>query len=180
MFGDDSTSFKDVRAHQQKARMLKFLKKYIPDFEAQSIQITETTQDVKEHQAETTSVDDGTQDEQETAKQLKKQKQKNGKQRLLVMELGCGNSLHSLRCDVELLAREHGNVDVIRINPGDASVRPPKDIFPEADHVGLKAGALEALLRLGALLNLKKAGDRPIRVSTKSRLVAAAHDDFLV
>jgi hypothetical protein len=110
----------------------------------------------------------------------KKEKEK----RLLIIELGCGNSLHSLRCDVELLAREHTNIDVIRINPGDASVccpvtTPTTSTTTSPTHVGLKAGALEALLQLGALLELNKA-DRPLRVSTKSRALAAAQDEFLL
>ena len=64
-------------------------------------------------------------------------------EKLVVLEVGCGTSAHSLRDESELLCEKlwrHKNCKVVRIDPGDCNV--PKG------HVGIRLNAKDALNRL--------------------------------
>jgi hypothetical protein len=64
--------------------------------------------------------------------------------RLVVVEVGCGTTAHSLRRDAELVVARHaragGQAHLVRIDLNDASV--------PAGQIGLKLTALDALVRL--------------------------------
>jgi len=71
--------------------------------------------------------------------------QNSNESKLVIIEIGCGISLHSLRLEVELLAQRN-DIDVIRINPQDFSVSNEK-------HMGIGKGSLEALVKIQEKLN---------------------------
>jgi hypothetical protein len=60
---------------------------------------------------------------------------------LVIIEVGCGTSTHSMREESELLLERAPNMSIIRIDPGGAAV-------PQGRGVGLEAGALEALVAI--------------------------------
>jgi hypothetical protein len=113
---------------------------------------------------------------------------------MVIIELGCGSSLHSLRCDVELLldqipsadlVRPHPNTaDVavflpherkIRINPNESSVR--MDPSGVSKRVDLHLGALDALVELAKRLQISTA--RPSRHVSKFKLRVQEHEDYI-
>ena len=65
---------------------------------------------------------------------------------LVVLEVGCGTSVHSLRADSELAVASHraagGAATLVRVDPGDCRVP------AGPDHLGLALGARDALARL--------------------------------
>jgi hypothetical protein len=70
----------------------------------------------------------------------------------VVMEIGCGDSVHSLRLESDLLLHIHDNVALIRVNLSDATIPAhggdsiENSISSRA--VSLEMGALDALTRL--------------------------------
>ena len=62
--------------------------------------------------------------------------------KLVVLEVGCGTSVHSLRLDSEIVAAAARSAKLVRVDPGDARV-------PEgANHAGVALGAEAALVAL--------------------------------
>ena len=61
--------------------------------------------------------------------------------RLLIIEVGCGTSVHSMREESEILLARSPNVSIVRIDPGGASV-------PKGRGCGIEAGALDALVAI--------------------------------
>ena len=62
--------------------------------------------------------------------------------KLVVLEVGCGTSVHSLRLDSEIVAASARSAKLVRVDPGDARV-------PEgANHAGVALGAEAALVAL--------------------------------
>jgi len=58
-------------------------------------------------------------------------------EKLVILEIGCGISLHSLRMEVELLLNDSSDVHCIRINPHNFGVR--------NGNIGIGLGSMEAL-----------------------------------
>lgn len=83
---------------------------------------------------------------------------------LLVIELGAGNSIHSLRSETAVLLSRFPGAALIRVDPADARVRGRDeggdrhergwDIGRNGLFVGLRCGALEAMTRLAAICEL--------------------------
>jgi len=63
-----------------------------------------------------------------------------GQSKLVIIEIGCGVSLHSLRLEVDLLC-QRGDVDLIRINPNESWISDNR-------HVGIGLGALSCLVEI--------------------------------
>lgn len=63
--------------------------------------------------------------------------------RLLIIEVGAGTSVHSMREESELLLARSTHTSIVRIDPGGATV-------PRGRGVGIEAGALEALVAIEA------------------------------
>jgi hypothetical protein len=68
------------------------------------------------------------------------------KSKLVVLEIGCGTSLHSISIESEALVREKG-VKLIRINPSNVSV-------PAGPHVAIPLGAKLALVEIEKRIKL--------------------------
>ena len=72
-------------------------------------------------------------------------------EKVLVVEIGCGTSIHSLRFETEILLYHtpelKDRVSMIRINPSHPSVEENSEF-----HVGIGAGAKESLLAIKNLL----------------------------
>ena len=145
MFGDDSVSWKSQRAHAQRHRMYQFLNKFI-NLHTQTYDKQKT-----DSSAATT-----------TGELSNKQKK-----RLLVLEIGCGRSIHSLRCDVELLVQTFPEVDLIRINPDVSEARIVTASQEHGAQVLLPVGAKEGLLSIGSLLGA--VSRRPMRLVKSTR-----------
>ncbi len=93
----------------------------------------------KEESDETTTT---TRSEGHLAKDILKKEREDDVQnegvKLVIIELGCGDSLHSIRIEADLLIAEEPGVRLIRINPNF------RGQLPEG-HVALRLGALAAL-----------------------------------
>tara|TARA_B100000780_G_C21005767_1_gene402572 strand:- start:376 stop:621 length:246 start_codon:yes stop_codon:yes gene_type:complete len=68
-----------------------------------------------------------------------------GNKKLVVLEVGCGTSIHSLRSETEIIIgkrqmieKDEGATTLIRIDPGNADV--------PVGHVGVRMKAMEALV----------------------------------
>lgn len=125
MFGDTCFTFNSSRADYQKKKFKRWLKKLLGC----------NTKHLKKKKQVKTEV----KDEQETdAPSRRSQRLRNPN--LLIIELGCGISLHSLRLEVDLLLSLETKADVhcIRINPLYFQV-------PPGDHVGLGLGSKEGM-----------------------------------
>jgi len=72
------------------------------------------------------------------------------REKLVVLEFGCGVSLHSIRIESDVLVRngEPDHVKLIRVNPMDCKV--------PANHIGVGIGALEFLKEIRKRLQVKK------------------------
>ena len=85
--------------------------------------------------------------------------------RLVVVEMGAGKAIASVRGEGEeqlAYSREASDLDsivsdvtLIRINPRDSEV--PCTVSGDSKHLSLPFGAVEALSRISALINEKKA-----------------------
>eukprot|EP01087_Luapelamoeba_hula_P019420 TRINITY_DN6425_c0_g1_i1.p1 TRINITY_DN6425_c0_g1~~TRINITY_DN6425_c0_g1_i1.p1 ORF type:complete len:407 (-),score=95.56 TRINITY_DN6425_c0_g1_i1:6-1226(-) len=82
--------------------------------------------------------------------------------RLVVLEIGCGDSLHSIRIEAEMLAQSNKHIRLVRLNP---DYIPPHMLPPQQQqqqqqqqqrtghpHTGIGTGAQAALQRLAQLL----------------------------
>jgi len=72
------------------------------------------------------------------------------RKRLVIIEIGCGQSIHSLRCDVELLVQQFSNVDLIRLNPDLETPRCFEKTNRADKGAGVGAGGAKVLLPVGA------------------------------
>ena len=81
-------------------------------------------------------------------------------QTILVLELGCGGSVHGLRTESELLLSDHPSIgfgsraSFVRVNPEAGSPAPPLN-HPEDDKADFPS-ALSSFVRLGALPALQR------------------------
>ncbi len=69
--------------------------------------------------------------------------EEHGEERLAILELGAGTAVATIRWTTERLGRTPGST-VIRVNPREADIRAP--------HLGIGAGALEAIRRIDRAL----------------------------
>jgi hypothetical protein len=81
-------------------------------------------------------------------------------QTILVLELGCGGSVHGLRTESELLLSDHPSIgfgswaSFVRVNPEAGSPAPPLN-HPEDDKADFPS-TLSSFVRLGALPALQR------------------------
>ena len=68
------------------------------------------------------------------------------KNRLLILEIGCGISAHSLRIETELLLDKNDNVSLVRINPSHSFLS--QELNRGSRQVSISLGAQDALLKI--------------------------------
>jgi len=109
MFGDTNLTWKESRASLQRHYLLKWLRTVYGNIDSGSAPVRRSTRNKKKNS------------------------------HLVILEIGCGISLHSLRMEVELLlaAKNPNMIHCIRINPTDYCIR--------ENNIGLGLGAKEGL-----------------------------------
>jgi len=136
MFGDTNHTWKDTRANLQKHAFLAWLHRNYGDLDTGS----------RDHKRQSIR---------------KSIRQKSpvvcGSESLVILEIGCGVSLHSLRMEVELLLMDNKTrveedgveeVGCIRLNP--------HDYWIGEGHVGIGLGSLEALVEIESRMGEKE------------------------
>jgi len=129
MFGDTNRTWKNSRAALQKHVFLNWLRKVHGDF------FTDNSSE-------------------KLTRKSRRKKKTTGK--LVILEIGCGISLHSLRMEVELLLQSKPSeyeVNCIRINP--------KDFLIHEGNVGIGMCSLEVLEEIGRRLEIEVSSENP-------------------
>eukprot|EP01125_Pyxidicula_operculata_P008570 TRINITY_DN286_c0_g1_i1.p1 TRINITY_DN286_c0_g1~~TRINITY_DN286_c0_g1_i1.p1 ORF type:complete len:191 (+),score=58.12 TRINITY_DN286_c0_g1_i1:362-934(+) len=141
MFGDNNITWKETRVVKQKERFISWLEK-ICGRQFGHIDETNPEYSNEDHPSVATPSSSTTTTTSTTPTLVSSPKPK----KLVVIEIGCGVSLHSLRLEVELLmdSLSKEQLRCIRINPTDHNIR--------EGHVGIGLGSLECLKRIESVM----------------------------
>lgn len=122
MFGDTNVTWKDTRAVRQKTRFLQWLKQMLGS-------LNEKDQPLRRSQR---GAGVGPKAE-----------------KVVILEVGCGVSIHSLRLEAEMLItmKTDSTVNCVRINPVTYEIK-------GQNNVGIGMGSLECLVGISKLLGL--------------------------
>lgn len=138
MFGDTCFTWNSSRSAFQKKQFKQWLKKTLGcDTKHLQKKTVEVKPEVKEEKAE-------------DAPTRRSTRIRASRPNLVIIELGCGISLHSLRLEVDLLVSLDTKAEVhcVRINPSHHQV-------PPGDHVGIGMGAKDGMEGISKFLNVK-------------------------
>jgi hypothetical protein len=127
MFGDTNYTFNAARSNFQKTEFKRWLKRIL----GTSPKALKKKQVLPKEEKE---------EKEDCTHPACRRSARNRAPNLVILEIGCGVSLHSLRLEVELLCslETKASVHLVRINPHHQDL-------PEGDHVAIGLGAKDAL-----------------------------------
>jgi NAD-dependent SIR2 family protein deacetylase len=148
--GDTQDTWVPARSHGQKKRLLRWLKSVL--YESKDGDAWQQRTEEEQGESDEYSEDEGESEEEEEWDSAVQQKESLCKDtqrlppKLVVIELGCGDSIHSIRIEADVLIAENPSVRLIRINPNFRGAL-------RDGHVAIRLGALAALQGIGRHLN---------------------------